>query len=125
MYKLCSTEKSAQQQRQLEQAFLTLLLQMPYDSIRISEVCRQAGCSRKVFYRLFESKTDMMMALIDHTLLDFEQHTGILSYSETQIDANTPAGVLRILGSGLRLTAMTAQELRISGQIRSVEWVEL
>lgn len=54
-----------------------------------------------------------------------EQHTGILSYSETQIDANTPAGVLRILGSGLRLTAMTAQELRISGQIRSVEWVEL
>lgn len=74
MYKLCSTEKSAQQQRQLEQAFLTLLLQMPYDSIRISEVCRQAGCSRKVFYRLFESKTDMMMALIDHTLLDFENY---------------------------------------------------
>lgn len=53
-----------------------------------------------------------------------EQHTGILSYSEEQIDANTGAGVLRVCGSGLRLTAMTAQELRISGRIRSVEWVE-
>lgn len=74
MYKLCSTEKSAEQQRQLEQTFLTLLLQMPYDSIRISEICRQAGCSRKVFYRLFENKTDVLMALIDHTLLDFENY---------------------------------------------------
>lgn len=74
MYKLCSTEKSAAQQRQLEQAFLDLLLQMPYDDIRISEVCRQAGCSRKVFYRLFENKTDILIALIDQTLLDFENY---------------------------------------------------
>ena len=54
-----------------------------------------------------------------------EQHTGILSYSEEQIDANTPAGVLRICGEKLRLTAMTAQELRVGGSIRSVEWVAL
>jgi len=74
MYKLCSTEKSAAQQRQLEQAFLDLLLQMPYDDIRISEICRQAGCSRKVFYRLFEGKTDVLIALIDQTLLDFENY---------------------------------------------------
>lgn len=53
-----------------------------------------------------------------------EQHAGILSYSETQIDANTPAGVLRIYGEKLHLTAMTAQELRIGGRIRGVEWVE-
>lgn len=74
MYTLCSTEKSAAQQRKLEQAFLDLLLQMPYDSIRISEICRHAGCSRKVFYRLFENKTDILIALIDHTLLDFNNY---------------------------------------------------
>ena len=74
MYKLCATEKAAAQQRQLEQVFLDLLLQMPYDDIRISEICRQAGCSRKVFYRLFETKTDVLIALIDQTLLDFEDY---------------------------------------------------
>ena len=75
MYKLCSTERDANQQKRLEQAFLDLLLQMPYDSIRISEVCRQAGCSRKVFYRLFENKTDVLIGLIDHTLLDLENYS--------------------------------------------------
>ena len=53
-----------------------------------------------------------------------EQHTGLLSYSEERIDANTPCGVVRFCGEKLRLTAMTAQELRIAGTIRSVEWVE-
>lgn len=74
MYKMCATEKGASQQRMLEQTFLDLLLQMSYDDIRISEICRQAGCSRKVFYRLFEGKTDILIALIDHTLLDFENY---------------------------------------------------
>lgn len=57
--------------------------------------------------------------------LYLEHHTGILSYSEEQIDANTTAGVLRITGSGLALLAMTAEELRIGGRIEKVEWVKL
>ena len=51
-------------------------------------------------------------------------HTGLLSYSETQIDANTTAGVLRVRGRRLTLLAMTAGELRIGGQIDALEWVE-
>ncbi|MGM9584239.1 MAG: hypothetical protein ACI3V1_01740 [Faecousia sp.] len=54
MYKLCSTEKSALHQRQLETAFLTLALEQKYDSITISAICREVELSRKVFYRLFE-----------------------------------------------------------------------
>ena len=50
-------------------------------------------------------------------------HTGILSYSDQQIDANTAGGVLRVKGERLTLLAMTAGELRIGGQIQSVEWV--
>ncbi|MCI9300006.1 MAG: hypothetical protein HFF94_04385, partial [Oscillibacter sp.] len=38
-------------------------------------------------------------------------------------DANTPAGVLRVRGERLTLLAMTAGELRIGGRIDSVEWV--
>ena len=52
-----------------------------------------------------------------------EHHTGILSYSEEQIDANTTAGVLRIRGEKLMLLAMTAEELRIGGVISAMEWL--
>lgn len=70
MYKLCITEKTALQQRQLEEAFLTLALEMPYDDITISEICRRAGLSRKTFYRLFDKKADVLYALVDHALLE-------------------------------------------------------
>lgn len=74
MYKLCTTEKTAHQQRQLEQAFLSLSLELPYDDITISEICRRAGLSRKIFYRLFERKSDVLYALLDQTLLDAESY---------------------------------------------------
>ena len=74
MYTLCATEKDAALQRQFEMSFLDLLLETSYDSIPVSEICRRAGCSRKVFYRLFQQKADVLDALIDHTLLDFENY---------------------------------------------------
>lgn len=74
MYKLCITEKSALHQRQLETAFLSLALQQNYDDITISAICQKAGLSRKVFYRLFENKNDVLYALIDHTLSAFEAY---------------------------------------------------
>lgn len=74
MYTLCATEKDAALQRKFEQAFLNLLAEQSYDSIPVSEICRQAGFSRKVFYRLFQQKSDVLDALIDHTLLDFENY---------------------------------------------------
>lgn len=74
MYTLCTTEKSARQQRQFETAFLSLSLEQSYDDITISEVCRRAGLSRKIFYRLFERKADVLYALLDHTLLDGETY---------------------------------------------------
>lgn len=55
--------------------------------------------------------------------LYLERHTGLLSYSEEQIDVNTTGGVLRVRGRGLSLLAMTAEELRIGGDIAAVEWV--
>lgn len=70
MYTLCSTEKTAQQQHQFEQTFLHMLLESDYDSITISDLCRQAGLSRKIFYRLFKKKSDVLYSLIDHTLLE-------------------------------------------------------
>ena len=72
MYTLCTTEKTAQQQNTFEQVFLQMMLESNYDDITISDLCRRAGLSRKIFYRLFERKADVLYALIDHTLLDAE-----------------------------------------------------
>ena len=70
MYTLCVTEKTAQQQQIFEQTFLQMLLEDDYDNITISDLCRKAGLSRKIFYRLFDKKADVLYALIDHTLLE-------------------------------------------------------
>ena len=62
MYTMCSTEKTAQQQLKFEETFLQMLLETHYDDITISELCRRAGLSRKIFYRLFEKKAEKAAA---------------------------------------------------------------
>ena len=50
-----------------------------------------------------------------------EGHKGILSYGREEIHISGGKLVIRILGSGLELQGMNADELRISGCIRAVE----
>lgn len=78
---------------------------------------------------LFDLPADVVaglprLELVGDRQLYLEHHTGILSYSDTRIDANTVGGVLRVSGENLTLLAMTAGELRIGGRIQSVAWVE-
>ena len=75
MYKLCKTEQSAQRQRSLEEGLLTAMKTKRYEEITISDLCSQMEIPRKYF----SSKDGALYALIDHTLLDFEQQTGILT----------------------------------------------
>ena len=70
MYKYCTTEESAQRQRQLEQCLLALMLTENYPSITISQICDRAGISRKSFYRYFTSKEGCLYALLDHAIFD-------------------------------------------------------
>ena len=77
---------------------------------------------------LFDLPADIVAGLprlemVGSRQLYLEHHTGLLAYTEEQIDANTSAGVLRVKGRRLTLLAMTAGELRIGGEIWSVEWV--
>lgn len=77
---------------------------------------------------LFDLPADVVaglprLELVGGRQLYLERHRGILTYSQTQIDANTPAGVLRVRGEGLSLLALTGEELRIGGRIDAVEWV--
>lgn len=77
---------------------------------------------------LFDLPADVVaglprMEMVGSRQMYLEHHAGILSYSDEQIDVNTPEGILRVRGERLTLTAMTAEELRIGGSIAAVEWV--
>lgn len=89
---------------------------------------RERGGVLSAVAELFDLPADVIaglphMEMIGNRQLYLEHHTGILSYSEHQIDANTVSGVLRVKGERLSLLAMTAEELRIGGLISGIEWV--
>ena len=48
-------------------------------------------------------------------------HQGILSYSDTAIDVNCGALLVRVRGRGLQLLSMTGDEMRIGGTIEGIE----
>jgi len=73
MYKLCKSEQSAARQRELELGLLEAMKQQPYDEISISDLCQQMQIPRKSFYRYFTNKDGALMALLDHTLMEFVQ----------------------------------------------------
>ena len=75
---------------------------------------------------LFDLPADVVAGLphlemVGGRQLYLEHHTGILGYSQEQIDINTNSGVMRVRGEQLTLVAMTAEELRIGGEIFAVE----
>lgn len=78
---------------------------------------------------LFDLPADIVaglphLELIGSRQMFLERHQGILSYSEETIDINTSGGILRVCGTGLSLLAMTAEELRIGGNIAEIKWVK-
>lgn len=77
MYKLCKSEQSAARQRQLEQGLLKAMLTQQYEDISISDLCDQMGIPRKSFYRYFSNKDGALFALLDHTLMEFEQSSAV------------------------------------------------
>ena len=73
VYKLCKSEQSATRQKRLEQGLLKAMLTQPYEEISISDLCDQMSIPRKSFYRYFSNKDGALYALLDHTLMEFEQ----------------------------------------------------
>lgn len=68
MYKLCKTKQSAEQQTHIAQCLLEMLRERPYAQVTVSALCERAGVPRKTFYRYFESKDDVLDAVVDKLL---------------------------------------------------------
>jgi sporulation protein YqfC len=52
-----------------------------------------------------------------------ENHGGILEYGPDEIDINSSGVIIRIVGNGLQIRAMTQTELSIRGLILGVEFI--
>lgn len=76
MYKLCKTEQSAARQRAFEEGLLQLMGTRRYEDITVSDLCEYLKIPRKSFYRYFSGKDGALHGLIDHTLMEFEVHSG-------------------------------------------------
>lgn len=72
MYRKCATELSATHQRRATASLLELMQKIPYEDITVTQLCRNAGISRRIFYHLFSNKTDALHALIDQAILSTE-----------------------------------------------------
>ena len=73
MYRLCTTEKTIRQQRSVEECLLDAMQKQYYEEITVKALCEQAGITRRIFYRLFDTKDDVLYALIDHTLMEYTE----------------------------------------------------
>ena len=71
MYKYCKTDQSAQRQRELEQGLLAMMEHRRFEEISVSDLCDRMNVPRKSFYRYFSSKDGALLALLDHTLMEF------------------------------------------------------
>ena len=89
MYKFCKTEQSSRRQLELEQGLLDMLEHRRFEEISVSDLCERMGIPRKSFYRYFSSKDGALLALMDHTLMEFYD-TGSLE----GLRGGTPVGDL-------------------------------
>lgn len=82
MYLNCTTEKTANQQKCFENALIELLKAKDIEYISVVEICERAGITRRIFYRLFETKYDCLVAAIDHKILALESYKSEAGYTD-------------------------------------------
>lgn len=76
MYKACKTKESAERQQHIQDCLIRLMCRHLYSEISVCELCTEAQVPRKTFYRYFESKDDVLCAIADHIMDDYESFHG-------------------------------------------------
>lgn len=65
MAMLCHTEYAVQKKVQIENGLLNLMLSQQYQSIGVTDICREAGIPRRTFYHYFENKDAVLDSIIE------------------------------------------------------------
>lgn len=76
MYKSCKTKQSADRQRYIIMCLRDLLQTQSFAEITVQQICRRADIPGKTFYRYFSGKQDVLDAMIDFAIVDFESFPG-------------------------------------------------
>ena len=66
--KLHSSQAAYRRQRQIEDCLFENLQHVPYQSISVSDLCRQVGISRKAFYNYYPDKDACFCAIVDRLI---------------------------------------------------------
>ncbi|MFC6254059.1 TetR/AcrR family transcriptional regulator [Secundilactobacillus hailunensis] len=96
-------------ERDIKQAFLTLLKTTPFQKISVNQVCDQALVSRSTFYEHFQDKYDLLGQLVKQYTLLFQkldkqratqiinQETHVLSISKIAVTLQDHREALNVL----------------------------
>ena len=74
MYRKCATEVSVLHQKQVADSLLKLMETTSWENVTVTQLCREAGVTRRVFYHLFSNKTGALHALIDQRIMAIESY---------------------------------------------------
>ena len=74
MYRKCATEVSVLHQKQVADSLLKLMETTSWEDVTVTQLCREAGVTRRVFYHLFSNKTGALHALIDQRIMAIESY---------------------------------------------------
>lgn len=75
MYKQCKTEQSAQRQRQFIRTLVEMMGSCPFEAVTVAGLCARMGLPRKTFYRYFDSKEDLLQAMVDLLAVAYREYT--------------------------------------------------
>ena len=70
MAKTCTTEKTANRQRWIENGLMELMQESKFEHITVTDLCRHLDLSRRSFYRYFDDMEDVLDSLMNHTFQD-------------------------------------------------------
>lgn len=77
-------------QRQIHQALLRLLGQMPFSKLKVDQLCREAMINRSTFYSYYQDKYDLLDKYLGRVLGEFEaQVDGAFVHASPQ-NVDTP-----------------------------------
>lgn len=81
---------AVRRQQQIELCLYENLRHIPFQSISVSDLCRQVGISRKAFYNYYPDKEACLCAIIDHTLRESVLHiTAGVGDNASPLEAST------------------------------------
>ena len=77
---------------------------------------------------MFELPRDIMLnlpkiSMIGNNQMLVENHRGVIEYTPQRIRVNSSIGVIRIQGNDMKLENIAADDIMITGEIRTTEFI--